>query len=120
MNALELANALVDTDYTPLKAEAAGMLRRLQAEKEALAADCEALTNALARANRVYDFDNPFLDVDAIDRSAGHVDKTANDRHDLTDERIIEIRKSTRANGTEAWADTLAFAHALLDAQRSV
>jgi hypothetical protein len=30
MNALELANALVNTDYTPLKAEAAAMLRRLQ------------------------------------------------------------------------------------------
>lgn len=66
-----------------------------------------------------HDLPNTLLNVDAIDGSAGHVDKTANDRHDLTDERIIEIRKSTRANGTKAWADTLAFAHALLDAQRS-
>ena len=36
MNANELADALVNTDYTPLKAECAAMLRQLQAENEEL------------------------------------------------------------------------------------
>lgn len=36
MNANELADALVNTDYTPLKAECATMLRQQQAEKERL------------------------------------------------------------------------------------
>ena len=36
MNANELADALVNTDYTPLKAECATMLRQLQTEVQRL------------------------------------------------------------------------------------
>ena len=43
MNANEIADALVNTDYTPLKAEAATMLRQQQAEIEALKTDNKRL-----------------------------------------------------------------------------
>ena len=32
----------------------------------------------------------------------------------LTDEEIIEVRKNTKTNSAENWADTLAFARAIL------
>jgi len=32
----------------------------------------------------------------------------------LTDEEIIELRQTTKANNTSNWADTLAFARAIL------
>ena len=63
MNANELADALEDWDNDGQWDEiAATMLRQQQAEIEALKVDNDALTKALNRANRVYDFDNPLLD----------------------------------------------------------
>ena len=38
------------------------MLRQLQADNEELKADNDKLIEALNRANRVYDFDNPLLE----------------------------------------------------------
>jgi hypothetical protein len=43
MNANELADALTNTHYTPLKAKCVVMLRQLQVENEALKADNKRL-----------------------------------------------------------------------------
>ena len=52
--------------------------------------------------------------VDAIDKTQERVEESAKNVHELSDERIIEIRQKTTPFDLSPWADTLAFARALL------
>ena len=73
---------------------------------------------AVKQAITVMEIDTPNSDVLDLCYKALHDGEAELEREPLTDKRIIEIRKSTNTKENTAWADTLAFARAILTADR--